>query len=90
MSKPKEPPCPHEVPAGVAFCATCGASQTVEEDDDDFSEVEGDTGDPKVDEAVSHFIKAICDDDIFESVFGDHVQVTATRTGFKIDEYQHD
>ncbi len=29
-------------------------------------------------------------EDIFETLFGDHVKVTATRKGFDIDEYEHD
>ena len=29
-------------------------------------------------------------EDIFETLFGDHVKVTATRKGFDIDEYDHD
>lgn len=27
---------------------------------------------------------------VFEMIFGDHVQVTATREGFQVDEYYHD
>jgi hypothetical protein len=29
-------------------------------------------------------------EDIFETLFGDHVKITATRKGFDIDEYEHD
>lgn len=31
-----------------------------------------------------------CDEELFEMVFGDHVEVTATREGFDIDSYDHD
>lgn len=27
---------------------------------------------------------------VFEMIFGDHVQITATREGFEVDEYYHD
>jgi hypothetical protein len=30
------------------------------------------------------------DEDVFESIFGDHVRVTATSAGFEIEEYNHD
>lgn len=29
-------------------------------------------------------------DDVLESIFGDHVQVKATREGFTVDDYSHD
>ena len=29
-------------------------------------------------------------EDIMENLFGDHVQVTATREGFNVDDYEHD
>lgn len=32
----------------------------------------------------------IVQDEDFKAVFGDHVQVTATRQGFEVEEYQHD
>ena len=36
-------------------------------------------------------IKSIfSEDDLFETVFGDHVIVRATRAGFEIEEYSHD
>jgi len=28
--------------------------------------------------------------DVLEAVFGDHVQITATRDGFAVEEYEHD
>lgn len=31
-----------------------------------------------------------CEKKLFEMVFGDHVQVTATGEGFEIEEYEHD
>lgn len=40
--------------------------------------------------AVSEFWKAIEDDGVFETVFGDHVAVLATREGFVVAEYSHD
>lgn len=30
------------------------------------------------------------DDDFFEMAFGDHAQVTATRDGFEVEEYEHE
>ena len=30
------------------------------------------------------------DEEIFEAVFGDHCQVTATREGFEVEECEHD
>lgn len=30
------------------------------------------------------------DEEIYEAVFGDHCQVTATREGFEVEEYEHD
>jgi|SRR5690606_7729253 len=35
-------------------------------------------------------IEAFSLDEIFESVFGDHVKVIASKKGFKIEEYEHD
>lgn len=29
-------------------------------------------------------------EDVLESIFGDHAQVTVTRTGYEVDEYSHD
>jgi hypothetical protein len=29
-------------------------------------------------------------DEVYQSAFGDHVQVIATRDGFEVDEYEHD
>lgn len=42
-------------------------------------------------EAYKSFEK-ICSqiDDLFKTVFGDHVQVRATRDGFEVDDYDHD
>lgn len=43
-------------------------------------------------EATQKFIKNISklSDDIFEDMFGDHVEVTATKKGFEVEEYNHD
>ena len=40
-------------------------------------------------EAVHTFLQQFEDDD-FEAMFGDHVQVTVTADGVKVDEYDHD
>jgi len=40
--------------------------------------------------AAARFWKAVQDDDVFLAVFGDHVQVTVTRKGFRVEEYEHD
>jgi len=39
---------------------------------------------------VGTFAKDVIDNDIFEAAFGDHVEVVATREGFKVAEYNHD
>jgi hypothetical protein len=36
------------------------------------------------------FEKAVRDTDVFESIFGDYVRVTATPEGFEVEEYSHD
>jgi hypothetical protein len=40
-------------------------------------------------EAVQEVFR-IADDDIFLAIFGDHVAVTVSRAGIKVDEYDHD
>jgi len=30
------------------------------------------------------------EDEIYEAVFGDHAEITATREGFEVNEYSHD
>jgi len=40
--------------------------------------------------AVEAFEKSVRDEDVFESIFGDHVRVTATAEGFEVEEYSHD
>lgn len=44
----------------------------------------------KAAKAVKEFWGAVVVDDIFETAFGDHVQVTATPKGFEVEEYEHD
>lgn len=39
-------------------------------------------------EAVSELARI--DDEVYLAVFGDHCRVTATRTGFEVEEYDHD
>jgi hypothetical protein len=41
-------------------------------------------------ESFRAFKRAVVDDDLFLAVFGDHVEVTATRAGFDVEEYSHD
>lgn len=43
-------------------------------------------------EATKNFIDNIhkLSDDIFEDMFGDHVEVIATKKGFEVEEYSHD
>lgn len=38
---------------------------------------------------IKEFLSSIEDDDM-KSVFGDHVEITATREGFEVEEYSHD
>jgi len=40
--------------------------------------------------AFQEFWGSIADDDLFESVFGDHKMITATRDEFEVDDYSHD
>lgn len=35
-------------------------------------------------------VSALKDDELFRFVFGDGVQVTATRDGFEVEDYDHD
>jgi len=39
--------------------------------------------------AVLEFLK-VFDDDDYESLFGDHCQVTVTRAGITVEEYEHE
>jgi hypothetical protein len=45
-------------------------------------------------EALEEDFRRLCkeahDDDVLLALFGDHVQVTASRTGFDVDEFSHD
>jgi hypothetical protein len=40
-------------------------------------------------EAVSS-LECLMDEDILEAVFGDHVEIVASREGFEVEEYDHD
>lgn len=44
----------------------------------------------KLSEACNTFEADVKDDELFEFAFDDHVQVTATRDGFAVEEYSHD
>jgi len=58
---------------------------------DDFCEVWGDaTSALGISEEADQQLNSVFDDDVMLAVFGDHVQVTATREGFFVDEYDHD
>ena len=46
--------------------------------------------DKKLGELLHVFEGAVNDNDVLLSVFGDHVQVTATRKGFDVEEHDHD
>lgn len=56
----------------------------------------GDTNEELIPESVSKNIDSLrkllsnIDEDIFLDMFGDHVQVFATREGFEVVEYSHD
>lgn len=41
-------------------------------------------------EALGKLEDAVNDEDVMQAVFGDHVQVTATRDGFTTEEYSHE
>lgn len=46
---------------------------------------------PALAEAVKQFTRAVLDEDVFETAFGDHVKVTYSREGgFDVEEYDHD
>lgn len=46
---------------------------------------------PALAEAVKQFTRAVLDEDVFETAFGDHVEVTYSREGgFDVEEYDHD
>ena len=55
---------------------------------DGFESNYGDRRKTPAGEAVSSIGRI--DKEIFEAVFGDHCQVTATREGFDVEEYSHD
>ena len=45
------------------------------------------------DEASNDAVYELADElpeEVLESVFGDHVKITATRDGFEVTEYEHD
>jgi hypothetical protein len=39
--------------------------------------------------AAESFEESVRDEDVFQSIFGDHVRVTATSAGFEVEEYSH-
>lgn len=48
---------------------------------------------PRADEIgalFTEFVNGVSDNDLFLAVFGDHVQVKATRSGFETEECDHD
>lgn len=59
--------------------------------DDGFSDVRyWGEGIPDADKATHEFWKQVSSDEIFQTVFGDHAQVTATREAITVEEYSHD
>lgn len=40
--------------------------------------------------ALDNLVENAHDNNLLESVFGDHVKIIATRSGFEVDEYSHD
>lgn len=56
-------------------------------EDDEDEAIKNDNHDEAIDDLNAVFDAG---DDIFESVFGDHVRVTVTSEGISIDEYDHD
>lgn len=49
--------------------------------------------DKKTFQACKDIEKILCSDameDVMETAFGDHVEVTVTKTGIQVDEYDHD
>lgn len=44
---------------------------------------------PEVSDAVQRLNDVVVDD-VFEAVFGDHAEVTATRDSIKVEEFSHD
>lgn len=44
---------------------------------------------PAVSKAVTEFLKQF-DDDAYLFMFGNHVQITVTKDGVEVDEYDHD
>lgn len=74
-----------------------------EEDDEDFHEAYSFTCEPKHEWHIPGYTKVINDfeskfghmEDVFEALWGDHVQITVTRAkrgkiNFEIDEYSHE
>lgn len=56
--------------------------------EDGFESTYGERRKSPVAEAVSALGRI--DRQVYESVFGDHCTVTATREGFEVEEYEHD
>lgn len=63
--------------------------ETSTEDEDGFCYISHYSPDKRSKPAVQ-FWNTICDEEIMEAIFGDHVQITVSREGFEVDEYDHD
>lgn len=69
-----------------------GEEENIWIDDDDY----GDHNEELIPESVVENAEALrgllskIDDDVFLDMFGDHVQVFATREGFDVQEFSHD
>lgn len=69
-----------------------GEEENVWVEDPDYGDVNGDLipeSATKNAEALRNLLSKI-DEDVFFDMFGDHVQVFATREGFEVVEYEHD
>lgn len=56
------------------------------DDDDDWEDGYGQTSSTRA--AVRELLESV-PEDVMLAIFGDHVQITATRAGFDVAEYEH-
>lgn len=66
--------------------------QVASEEDDEFHEAWYDEAHPEEQAAAKEFGSLIqtIPDDVYKAMFGDHVEITATRDGFQVEEYEHE
>lgn len=70
---------------------TAEVISATETDDDGFIAGWDIDGDTPLGKTLGDFEETFASvDDVFKEAFGDHVQVVATRKGFKVEDYEHE